>query len=45
MEKAQTSITEEVSSTPLMVCLKLMSNDCDRYFIITDTDISEADIE
>ncbi len=45
IEKAQTSITEEVTSTPLMVCLKLISNVCDRYFIITDTDVSAADIE
>lgn len=45
LEKIQTSITEEVSSTPLLICLSLLDASCDRIFIISDTDISESSIE
>ena len=44
-EKIQNSITEEVTSTPLLVCLSIFDNSCDRLFILTDTDISASAIE
>jgi PKD repeat protein len=45
IEKVQTSITEEISNTPLLICLSLFDNSCDRIFILSDTDISESSIE
>jgi PKD repeat protein len=37
-EETKSSITETISATPLLVCLKLFWNACDRYFIISDVD-------
>ena len=42
-DEAKPSITEIISSTPLLVCLKLFDTACDRYFLISD--ISERRIE
>lgn len=42
-EKAQSSITETISNTPLFICLKLIGNTCDRYFIISDTSVESTE--
>jgi PKD domain len=39
-EESKSSITELISSTPLMVCLRVIDTACDRYFIIVDSDSS-----
>ncbi len=44
VEKSQASITEELSSNPVLVCLKIFGASCDRYFIINDNEISWSDI-
>jgi PKD repeat protein len=45
VENKQSSITEEISSTPLMVCLKVINKACDRIFIISDNDEKTNQIE
>ena len=42
-EKSQSSITETISSTPLLICLKLIDTACDRYFIISDASIQSVE--
>lgn len=42
-EQSKSSITETVSSTPLIVCLMIMSTSCDRYFIIADNEKNTVD--
>jgi hypothetical protein len=42
-EKAQSSITETISNTPLLICLKVIDNSCDRYFIISDTAVQSVE--
>lgn len=41
--KAQSSITEVASSTPLLICLKLIATECDRYFFISDTNTRKTE--
>ncbi len=42
-EETKNSITETVSSTPLIVCLMLINTMCDRYFIIADNESNTID--
>lgn len=42
-ERAESSITETISSTPLFICLKVINAACDRYFLISDTGTLRAD--
>ncbi len=36
--KTQSSITETITSTPIVVCLVVLGTACDRYFIVVDSD-------
>ncbi len=44
VEITNSSITEQITSAPILVCLKVIDESCDRIFIIKDLDGNETDI-
>ena len=43
IEESKSSITKVVSKTASLICLKVITDRCDRIFVISDTDIERAE--